>query len=274
LSSAASLSVDARPLTRVVDPLLLHARPERAVATDAGFLVRFAEGDRGASLVGRRLEGTTKLEVRLDEVRWHYHAEQLVGGRGLLLSRYQSSVSNVVHERDEVLAGERPAVRDWFLGHERIFQRMSSRLHGRLRGGWECRSASLVQRMGRLRGELDADTDVQVAPGESYRIVLAGRRAETRGDRLDLRYDRAKDRFDLVLVAAPRGGSVEHLAAHSERLWLTGDGSQLITRYRLTLWQDKTIGVTYRAGKGNDHPIYARKAVAAQKLVDLFPRYL
>jgi len=34
------------------------------------------------------------------------------------------------------------------------------------------------------------------------------------------------------------------------------------------------VGGTYREGKGSDHPLYARKARDARRLVDLFPRYL
>jgi hypothetical protein len=273
-SWAASLSVDDRSLTGVVDPLLMHARAKRAVSTDAGFHVRFEEGARQASLIGRQIEGSTHLVVRLGKVMWRYESEALGDAARLPLARYQSSISNVVHERSEALADDGAEVREWFLGHERIFQRMSARLHGRLRQGWECGSASLLHRMGRLRGELDPDEHVQIAPGESYRIVLEGGRPETRGARLDLRYDRAKDRFDLALRAVPRGDSVAHLSAHQERLRLVGDGSMLLTRYRLVLWRDDTIGVTYREGKGSDHPLYVRKALAAQKLVDLFPRYL
>jgi hypothetical protein len=273
-SFAASLAVDDRAMTRVVDPLLMSTDPVRALSTDAGFLVRFEDDDRRATLVERRVEGTTDLSVELDRVRWRYHAEGLVERRTLPLKRYRSSVSNAVHERDEALGGERPEVRRWFLRHERLFQRMSARLCSRLGDGWEAGGSTLLHRFGRLRGELDEDAHVQVAPGESYRISLAGAEADTEGDRIDLRYDRAKDLFDVTLVVAPRGKSVEHLSPHRERLKLAGDGSMLPTRYRLTLWQDKSVGVAYREGKGSDHPLYARKARDARRLIDLFPRYL
>jgi hypothetical protein len=273
-SFAASLAVDDRAMTRVVDPLLMTADPVRAVTTDAGFLVRFEDDGRRATLVERRVEGTTDLAVKLERVRWSYHAEGLVERRTLPLKRYRSSISNAVHERDAVLSGEKEEVRKWFLGHERLFQRMSSRLCSRLQDGWEAGGSTLLHRFGRLRGELDEDLHVQVAPGESYRISLAGSEPDTEGDRIDLRYDRAKDLFDVTLVVAPRGASVEHLSPHRERLKLTGDGSMLPTRYALTLWQDKTVGAGYREGKGSDHPLYARKARDARRLVDLFPRYL
>lgn len=272
---ASSLAVDDRAMTGVVDPLLMSGEPPvRAIATDAGFLVRFEVGERRAQLLGRRVEQTTDLVARLGNVRWRYHAEALLRRSAIPLHSYRSSISNARHARDEALAHDDPDVRKWFLRHEELFQRMSLRLRARLMDGWEARSATLLQRFGRLRSELDEDEHVQVAPGESYRIRITGSGPETEGDRLDLRYDRAKDRYDLTLVLEPRGRSVEHLQPHTERLRLTGDGSLMPTRYALTLWQDKTVGTAYREGKGDDHPLFAQKARAARQLVDLFPRYL
>jgi hypothetical protein len=128
--------------------------------------------------------------------------------------------------------------------------------------------------VGWLRGELDPDRHVQIAPGESYRITIVGESDTTAGDTVDLRYDRVRDRFDFVATVRPRGESVEHLRPHREALQLTGDGSLLPTRYRLTSWKDGTIGATYTPSRGGEHPLYARKQINAQRLIEYFPRYI
>jgi hypothetical protein len=272
---AREVAVDRRPLDRILRALVVGHEPRVAVRTDAGSAVRYAADPGRVAMVHRRLPAQLLVEAAHNEVSWRYVGRTDPAGlRSPRLLEYASSVASEPYRRDALLDHGGEAARNWFLEHEQQFVQMAAALERQLEFGWSAAGQDLAHRVGQLRGRLDPSRDVEIVPGESYRIRLAGGDGDPPDDRLDLVYDLVRDRFRLTLVVGPAHEARAHLAAHTEVLDLTGNGTHRPGSYRLTRWEDRTVGVVHEPGQASGHPLYARKQDNAVLLVGFFPRFL
>jgi len=277
---AAELEADERPVMDVLLPLLSFEEPKAAVTTTAGHLVRFQTPERALTLLFHAIPRRIQVDARLEKTTWRYVnqppagtvSEKTIGESDVLLGSYANSVSPTIHQRAAIIDDADAQQRRWFEAHELHFRRIVIALRRKLVKGWTIDSRDIVHRVGLLRGEYEEESHLEVIPGESYRIRIAGGSEMTQGDVMDLRYDLAGDRYTLNMRFTPRLTGKTNLAAHSEVLVLAGDGTGQAARYRLQSWKDGSLGVTYSPKSGGRHPLFARVQEDARRLLSFFPR--